>query len=156
MLEKVDFPLSNTQITSLFLDNEYTTYFHVQQAIHELLDSLLIQEKKQGNTTFYITTTKGQETLSYFSANIPEQIRREIDQYMKDRKYQLRNEHSIKADYYRTPQQEYTVHCQVREKNSTLVNLELTVPTEEMAQVICRNWPKKTADIYAYLMETLS
>ena len=47
MLERVDFPLSNTQITSFFLDNDYTTYFHVQQTINELLDSRLIQKKSR-------------------------------------------------------------------------------------------------------------
>ena len=65
MLERVDFPLSNTQITSFFLDNDYTTYFHVQQTINELLDSRLIQKKKQGNSTCYMMTETGKETLSY-------------------------------------------------------------------------------------------
>lgn len=155
-LERVDFPLSNTQITNLFLDCEYTTYFHVQEALHELLDSNLLQEKKQGNTTLYVTTPSGRETLSFFENNIPEQIRREIRQYMKDKKYELKNEHSVLADYYRTPEQEYVVHCQVREGKSTLINLELTVPTEETAQLFCRHWAGKSPDIYAYLMEALS
>lgn len=46
MLEKVSFPLSNNQITNFFLDREYTTYFHVQQTIHDLVESNLITEKK--------------------------------------------------------------------------------------------------------------
>lgn len=47
MLEKVSFPLSNSQITNFFLDREYTTYFHVQQTIHDLMESNLIKEKKE-------------------------------------------------------------------------------------------------------------
>ena len=82
MLERVDFPLSNTQITSFFLDNDYTTYFHVQQTINELLDSRLIQKKKQGNSTCYMMTETGKETLSYFGKNLSDQIRGEIEQYL--------------------------------------------------------------------------
>lgn len=39
MLEKVDFPLTNAQISGFVLDKGYTTYFHLQQAISELIDS---------------------------------------------------------------------------------------------------------------------
>lgn len=36
MLEKVDFPLTNAQISGFILDKGYTTYFHLQQALSEL------------------------------------------------------------------------------------------------------------------------
>ena len=45
MLEKVDFPLTNAQISGFILDKGYTTYFHLQQAISELIDSELIESK---------------------------------------------------------------------------------------------------------------
>ena len=37
MLKKVDFPLTNAQISEFVLDQEYTTYFTLQQAISELV-----------------------------------------------------------------------------------------------------------------------
>jgi hypothetical protein len=33
MLDKVDFPLTNTQISNFFLEQDYTDYFRVQQVI---------------------------------------------------------------------------------------------------------------------------
>ena len=42
MLEKVDFPLTNAQISGFILDKGYTTYFHLQQALSELTESELI------------------------------------------------------------------------------------------------------------------
>ena len=36
MLDHVDFPLTNTQISNFVLEKEYTTYFTIQQAISEL------------------------------------------------------------------------------------------------------------------------
>ena len=50
MLKKVTFPLSNSQITNFLLDHEYTTYFHIQQTIHDLMDTHLILERKRGKT----------------------------------------------------------------------------------------------------------
>ena len=33
MLNKVNFPLTNSQLTQFFLDKEYTTYFTLQQVL---------------------------------------------------------------------------------------------------------------------------
>lgn len=103
MLEKVNFPLSNNQITNFFLDHGYTSYFHVQQTIHELLESKLMEEKKQGTSTCYQTTEEGRTTLSYFEKKISDEIREEINTYLKENDYEMRNANSIKAEYYRTP-----------------------------------------------------
>lgn len=39
MLNEVDFPLTNSQISEFILDEGYTTYFKLQQALSELLES---------------------------------------------------------------------------------------------------------------------
>ena len=75
---------------------------------------------------------------------------------LKENDYEMRNTNSTKAEYYRTPDQEYVVQCQVMERKAPLINLEITVPTEEMAKTFCSHWSKKSQEIYAFLMETLS
>ena len=39
MLDHVNFPLTNSQLTDFFLDHEYTTYFTLQQALNELKEA---------------------------------------------------------------------------------------------------------------------
>ena len=53
MLKKVDFPLTNAQITDFMLDHEYTTYFTLQQALSELLESELIRVETISHTSQY-------------------------------------------------------------------------------------------------------
>ena len=156
MLKKVTFPLSNSQITNFLLDHEYTTYFHIQQTIHDLMDTHLILERKQGNSICYEITPEGQKTLSYFEKNMSDSIRLEVDSYILEKGYEMRNENSITAEYYRTPEQEYTVQLGVLEKNAPLIKLKITVPTEEMAKNHCHNWPKRSQEIYASVMTSLS
>ena len=43
MLQNVNFPLSNTQISDFILEKEYTNYFHLQEALSELQDTKLIE-----------------------------------------------------------------------------------------------------------------
>ena len=46
MLDKVDFPLTNTQISNFFLEQDYTDYFRVQQVISDLVDADLMQNPR--------------------------------------------------------------------------------------------------------------
>ena len=39
MLDKVDFPLSNAQLSEFILEKEYTDYFTLQQVISELVET---------------------------------------------------------------------------------------------------------------------
>ena len=54
MLDKVDFPLTNAQISGFILDKGYTTYFKLQQALSELTESGFIREEATHSRTFYI------------------------------------------------------------------------------------------------------
>ena len=42
MLNKVNFPLTDAQISDFFLNKEYTTYFSFRQVISELIETNLI------------------------------------------------------------------------------------------------------------------
>ena len=49
MLDKVDFPLTNSQISEFVLDKGYTDYFKLQQALSELADGgLILKESTPG------------------------------------------------------------------------------------------------------------
>ena len=42
MLEKVDFPLTTSQISEFILDKGYTTYFKLQETLSEMVESGLL------------------------------------------------------------------------------------------------------------------
>ena len=59
MLDHVNFPLTNSQLTDFFLDHEYTTYFTLQQALNELKEAGLIRMESTHNSSRYeITKSK--------------------------------------------------------------------------------------------------
>ncbi|MDD3278365.1 MAG: DUF4364 family protein [Lachnospiraceae bacterium] len=155
MLNKASFPMTNAQISAYILDSGYTSYFHLQEAINEMIDSFLLKTDVVRNTTYYHMTEEGQNTLDFFVKEISPEIREEIDLYMKEHSYELRSEVSTIADYYKTSGQEYEAHCQVRERTGNLIELKLSVPSEETAKAICNHWLDKSQEIYQYLMKTL-
>lgn len=155
ILDKVDFPLTNGQISEFILDKGYTTYFKLQQTLSEMVDAHFVLEEHTHNRTLYHLTEEGAETIRFFKNKISPAIREDIDLFLNDKAYDLKNEVSVKADYYRNTNQEISVRCQVLENHLSLIDLTLTVPTEKEAETIVNNWNKKNEDLYALIMEHL-
>ena len=95
MLDKLDFPLTNGQISEFILDKGYTTYFTLQQALSEMVEANLIREETTHNRTLYHLTSEGEETIQFFGNNISAAIRSEIDAFLVEKRYELRNEVSV-------------------------------------------------------------
>lgn len=155
MLQRVDFPLTNSQISEFILDKGYTTYFKLQQALSELLDANLIQEENIHKRTLYQLTEEGNQSILFFRNKISKPILEDIDHYLKEKQLELKNEASIKANYFLNTNHEYSVQCQVIENSVPLIDLTVAVPTEEAAEHVVNNWNRNNQEIYALIMAKL-
>lgn len=155
MLHQVNFPLTNAQLSNFFLDREYTTYFTLQQALNELLDAGLVKKETIRNSSRYEITKEGEETLEFFGKNISPAIVSDMDEYLKQNRFRMRNEVGLISDFYKSTNQDYIVHCEVREGKAVLVNLDISVPDKEQAEIMCNHWKDRSQEIYAYVMKSL-
>jgi len=155
MLNRVSFPLTNSQVCDFILNKEYTSFLIIQQAISELEESGLIATRAFQNRTHIFITDSGKETLDYFGNRISDAIKEDINSYLRENELELRNEVSIQTSYYKSTSGEYEAELIAREKDTELVSIRLSVPMEEMAVTICDNWQKKNQEIYRYLTENL-
>ena len=155
MLDKAGFPLTNTQISNFFLEQEYTDYFRVQEVIGDLVNADLINFESTHSNTQYTLTAAGRETLGFFKDKISDGIAADVIHFFEENQMELRQENSILADYYKTTNQDYAVRAQVRSGDRTLIDLTLSVRTKEQAEAICTNWKNQNEDVYTYLMDIL-
>lgn len=155
MLDKVDFPLTTSQISEFILDKGYTTYFKLQETLGEMMDSGLLKVETTHNRTLYHLTEEGAETIQFFSNKISPAIQNDIDEFLKEKRYDLKEEVAIKSDYYLNTNHEYEVRCQIEENGSSLIDLKITVPTEIEAETIAGNWSRQSQELYALLLTKL-
>ncbi|MEE1085629.1 MAG: DUF4364 family protein [Schaedlerella sp.] len=155
MLNKVDFPLTTSQISEFILEQGYTTYFRFQETLAELVDSELVTVENTHNRTLYRLTKNGANTISYFKNKISTEIQTDINNFLKEKAYTLKEEVSVKTDYYLTTNHEYEVRCQIIENGSSIIDLKLIVPTETEAETIANNWTRKNQEIYTSLITNL-
>ena len=153
MLEKVDFPLTNAQISGFILDKGYTTYFHLQQALSELTESELIHCETIRNSSYFSITKSGEQTLEYFGKEIPKEIKGEIAEFFKNNAMEIKEELSTFANYYRGEKEGYQVRCSAKEKEVPLIELTMTVPTKAAAEAV--SWQTKNKAVYEKLLDML-
>lgn len=155
MLDLVDFPLTNTQISDFFLEHDYTDYFRVQQVLNDLSDTGLICSESTYSNTQYSITAAGRETLDFFRDKLTDAIESDTIAYFAKNKLMLRHDSSFLANYRKISNGRYAVRCQFRERRLNLIDLTLTVRSREQAEAICNNWKKQYEDVYACLMDML-
>ena len=155
MLKKVNFPLSNPQLWTFFQEKGYTNFFTYQATMQGLLDANLVFSDEVGSTVRYELTKEGEDALYYFKNDISPEVRSDMDAFITENQFQLRNETGITADYYKTTNFDYEVDLKVREGENILFELKLSVPTEEQAKVLADHFPENAESIYSMVLKRL-
>jgi len=155
MLNKVSFPMTKAQVGDFILEKEYTTFLTLQQAMSELIDAKLITAESIRNRTHLAITEEGKNTLYYFENRLSEGIKKDINGYFRENELELRNEVSVISNFYKATNGEYEAHLIAKDKDVELVNIKLSVPSEDVAAAICDNWQERNQEIYKLLITNL-
>ncbi len=155
MLDRVDFPLTTSQLSQFILDKGYTNYFSFQQALNELEEASFIKAEVIRNNTQYHLSPEGKEAVDLFDYKISAPIKDDIYAYFKEEKIHLRNEVEIYATYYPAKRNEYTVQCTIIERKETIMDLKINVASLEQATSICDHWSENSNAVYNQLMKQL-
>lgn len=155
MLNRVNFPLTKSQLGDFMLEKEYTNFLTLQQVISELIEARLIKAQSIRNRTHLSVTEEGRDTLVFFENRLSDAIKKDIDTYLLEHELAMRNEVAVMGDYYKSTSGEYEAHLVAKDRGIRLVDITLSVPVEELAVSICDNWQRKNQEIYKYLVEQL-
>ncbi len=155
MLDRADKSVSKTQVYDFMLSREYTDYFTVNEIINEMINTGFIKSQTKRNRSHLELTDEGREILVLFPSRIKPEIRKEIDEYLLEKEYDLKNEVSIQSNYYKSVAGDYIAELTAREKNAELMSIRVSVPSAESAESVCLNWERNNQDIYKMLMQKL-
>ena len=137
MLDKVAFPLTQSQISEFILDKEYTNYLTLQQILSELIENNLVTAHTTLNRTQLTISEEGKDTLGFFEGRIGDAIKKDVLEFFKKNSMELRNEVSVVSNYYKTINGDYEAVLCAKDRDTTLVEIKLSVPTPQIASSIC-------------------
>ncbi len=148
-------PLTNSIISEFILNKGYTNYFSLQEYLNQMVETNLLKITTESHRTFYQMTEDGNTTLDFFENRIPESSKKEIQQYLKDNKFEIKSSFEISADYYQQIGETYLVECIARENKTILMELKIMVYSKEDAVKICENWKTNNHIIYKHMLSEL-
>ena len=155
MLDRVNSPLTNAQISEFILEKGYTNYFTLQEIISTLIDDSLVTSDSFHNSTHYKITDGGKNMLNLFKYKISSDIISDINVFLSENKYELKESVNNTSEYYKNINGDYDVHCMVKENGYPIIELTVTAPDEKQADAMCGKWKDASPDIYEFIMTHL-
>lgn len=154
LLKNVSFSLNHENLSNFFLD-KYTTFITFQEILSDLVDTKLIDEYKTKTSIFYKTTADGSDALDTFLIDISPEHKKELDDYIKENKFKLKEESMISANYSDNNKDSFKIVLEINENKDETFKIEMDVPTTDAAITMCENWKEKAKSIYTYIIKQL-
>lgn len=149
LIEKMNFPISTSQISQFALEEGIMSFFELQQCLSEMADGTYVDISKENNNTRYTITDLGLTSLHYFEKRVPTHLRNKISRFVSENREQIKKDYETTANYFKDIQTgEYAVKCGIYEDDALLMEINITVVDREQARDICDNWKTNVNNIY--------
>ena len=60
----------------------------------------------------------------------------------------------VNSHFYKSTNQDYIDHCEVRERKAALISLDVSVPDKDQAEIMCGHWKERSQEIYSFVMRS--
>ena len=157
LLDKMDIPMTNAQITDFFVSENLLTYFELQQLLAKMVDDAYLEKYVDNNTARYTVTDLGAQTLELLEKRIFQPARSKINTFVSENRKLIKKAYEITSNYFYDHQTgEFIVKCGAYDGDTTLMELALSVVTREQAKLICRNWKENVNKLYGKFLDLLT
>jgi hypothetical protein len=153
---KMDYPLTNAEITDFVVSLDLMDYFTLQQYLVELVDGSMLEYSKSESDFFYLLTTKGSESLDYFKNRLPDGLILLINDGVSNYKKQHAMRTRVTCNHSKLSDSEYIVDLNIMENELTLINLKLSVVSNRQAKEICERWKISSTEVYSTIIKMLT
>ncbi|MCR4605143.1 MAG: DUF4364 family protein [Eubacterium sp.] len=133
----------------------YTDYINAQSALGELIVSELVVELDTYHRTYISLSESGEEALGLFIDQLSPDIRREIDDYLKNNHVETLDESVLISDYKLDADGNYTVTCSIRDRESVIFSVSISVYSEDDAMRVCDAWKTQSEPLYGEALRRL-
>lgn len=157
VFDKMDIALDyNTILNICYMQNGWMMPLVCMDVIDMLTKSNFIHRTDRGREKLYTMTPDGRACLANFYSRIPESLRQEISDYVKENRMSFKRQQEYKHTYYKNKDGTYTVWLRIVEPSTTPLEIKFVVANNRTAKYIHENWEKKAAAVYMLLNDQLT
>jgi DNA-binding PadR family transcriptional regulator len=157
LLEKMELPLSNSQITEYVRQAEFMDYITLCETLADMTDNGYLEKTVENNNTRYSITDEGQTALEYFEKHIPVNKRGMINSYVRESRQNIKKYYENTATFFPNAENnEFIVKCGLYEDERALMEFSISVDTRGQARKIQSNWKANANTLYGRIIEALT
>ncbi len=154
VLKEVGFSLSKNTITDIFMENELSNFFALQQYLYELAEDAFVLTCEDNSPILFSITQRGKEVLEFFEKKLPFSKRERIDAYLRKKKEYLLKKKEVQSTYEKLPDGNFQVRLSMSNNENPIFSVQMTVASSAMARRICNHWDNSPTEIYRNCMNT--
>lgn len=155
MLDKAGNPMLKTQVFGFIMEKDYTNYFTLMQACSELCDAKFIETRIIMNGPHLAILEDGVKTLHSFSDRISSGIKDDVSEFFKVNKLETKSSRNVNTNYYKASRNEFIAELSLKEENSELLMIKISMPTEESVREMCENFEDRSDELYNLIVDKL-
>ena len=156
LINKMDIPISNSQITQFAQSQELMNYYTAQKCLNELVESGYLEESSDNHMTRYMITDDGTLAMESFIKHISLNTKNLITKYVFENYKKIKQDFETTAyHFFDQDSNEYIVKCNAYEDEILLMELNMSVVSKEQALQACNNWKNNVASIYGKILNLL-
>ena len=156
LIDKMDVPLSNSEISQFILEEDIMNYFDLQQIMAELLETSYLEAIGESGSVRFILADEGVSALEFLENQIRRDIRLRINRYAAEHRKTMKKALEVTANhFYDHDNLEFIVKCGLYEDETMLMEVNLSVVTRDQAKLICQNWKENVNKLYGNIITEL-
>lgn len=168
VMDKMEIPLTENSIIDICTSrNAWLTYMECKEILWQLLevgflydtsaDIVATATNEEKEEARYGITMDGRNALSHFFMRIPQSLREQITQFVKENRMSFKRSQEYVSDYYKNPDGSHTVVLKIKEPliPQPLLELKLKTPNRHSAIVACKKWKDKAPNVFEYLYDSI-
>ncbi|WP_040212028.1 DUF4364 family protein [Clostridium polynesiense] len=155
IIKKIKYPISNTQLTEIVLENNLMNYFILQQYLTELISSGFMVSVENDSKINISISDIGERVLDLFIQRISPFKIQIIDEYIQNKLEKIKKEQTITADYTISENNTFIVDLKALEDTFIIMDLKMSVASKKQAQELCRKWKNNSSEIYNKIIKSL-
>lgn len=159
VMEKMEMPLTERSIIDICTtQNDWLNYMECKDVLFQLLEANFIyRTDNQGSEERYIISYDGQNCLEHFYQRIPQILREQIIDYIKNNRSHFKKSQEYVADYSKNNDGTYLVVLKIRSHTVNYPTFEIKIATSSRQSALesCKNWRENAHLIYEQVYQSL-
>ncbi|MDR1138647.1 MAG: DUF4364 family protein [Clostridiales bacterium] len=156
IFEKMEMPITDNALLELATStNQWLSHLDCQIALSDLVKTEFLYRTERDKNVYYSITPEGRECISHFYNKLAPSLQREIADYIKHNRMDVRRNQEYYSHYSKNPDGTFTVLLKIIDPVQTTLEIKLNVANEKFAKRAYQVWKEQAAHTYFFLYEKL-